>query len=241
MVTLKNANHFGIAGYYGLMATREKLIGLAFTNTSPWVVPTRGAERVIGTNPISFFASEDTFHLDMATSTVAAGKIEMKRRLGESMPESWAVDSSGNSTTDPEQFMGLTGVGGSEATGGYKGFGLGAMVGILCGPLAGGSFGKQIRQWRSVLENENPKTANLGQCFIAVNPAMFSDTYEKDLQEFAEMLRESKPMDGTNGPILPGDRAAKHEKMSENSINYRREVIDQIHAGLPDITPMKTI
>ena len=80
-MSLKNANHFGIAGHYGLMAVEKNMIGMAFTNTSPLVVPTRSRDLAIGTNPIAFFAGKDDFQLDMATSTVALGKIEMRRSL----------------------------------------------------------------------------------------------------------------------------------------------------------------
>merc|ERR1712179_289381 len=81
------------------MANEQNLIGMAFTNTSPLVVPTRSKDLALGTNPIAFFAGKNDLQLDMATSTVALGKIEMKRRLGQECPYGWGVDDKGQVST----------------------------------------------------------------------------------------------------------------------------------------------
>merc|ERR1712066_91661 len=242
MVSLKNANHFGIAGHYGLMAVDRGLIGMAFTNTSPLVVPTRSRDLAIGTNPIAFFAGKDDFQLDMATSTVALGKIEMKRRLNASAPSGWGVNEQGKVDTNPFNITGLLGLGGAEITGGYKGYGLGAMVEILCGVLSGSDFGKNIRRWQNVFENDECDSANLGQCFIAINPAMFNPNYKADLKEYANMLRGCKTAQGeAQGPIIPGDKSHAHCLDSLESIEYAASVIDQIHDAITNVPPMKKL
>ena len=237
IVSLKNANHFGIAGYYGLKALEKNLIGLAFTNTSPMVVPTRSKTPGLGTNPISFFAND--FNLDMATSTVALGKIEMKRREKQPCPEGWGVNESGQVETQADLVKNLLPLGGAENTGGYKGYGLSAMVEILCGVLSGANFGTNIRRWTQIWdEPDNAPKANLGQCFICINPKFFNPNFDEDLSEYCKQLRGHQHIDGEDSVIIPGDKSRKNvEKMSEYII-YSKEVIDQIHDQIPYIEPM---
>ena len=236
-VCMKNTNHFGIAGKYGLMAVESGLIGMAMTQTSPLVVPTRSCERVLGTNPIAFFAGD--YQLDMATSTVAWGKIEMKRRLDQDLPSGWAVNSSGKNENESKKAAGLTALGGAEMTGGYKGYGLSAMVEILCGVLSGGIYGKQIRRWQEQ-EDGDWKESRLSQCFVCINPEFFSENFEEDLQEFAAMLRGCEKS-GDEDVIIPGDRANGKFKETEDSdvITISKGVIDQIHKTVCDTAPMK--
>src|SRR5712691_2214721 len=104
VVAVRNSNHYGIAGYYTLMALEHDLIGISMTNAGPLVVPTFGRTSILGTNPISLAApamKENAFVLDMATSTVPRGKVEVFNRLGQPMPHGWAVDETGRSSTDP--------------------------------------------------------------------------------------------------------------------------------------------
>ena len=98
MVVAKMTNHFSICGHWALMAEKEGMIGMAFTNTSPKTYPTRGAGPTLGTNPICMIApagGDDNFCIDMATTTVALGKVEVERRKGNTIPSGWAVDSKG--------------------------------------------------------------------------------------------------------------------------------------------------
>lgn len=117
-----------------MRAMKQGLIGMSGTNTSPLMAPTRSMEPGIGTNPISFAApadNGDSFVLDMATTAVAVGKIEIQRRKGEKIPHGWAQDTKGNMTTDAELAFSsgcLSPLGGSEVTSGFKGYGLGAMI-----------------------------------------------------------------------------------------------------------------
>ena len=239
MVSMKNSNHFGIAGHYGLMAVEKNMIGLAFTNTSPQTVPTRGAEKKLGTNPIAFFASKENFQLDMATSAVAMGKIEMKKRLNEKVPKGWMVDEKGQVVEDPKLGNGLLGLGGLEETSGYKGFGLGAMVDILCGVLTGANYLNNVRRWQDNIS----EPANLGQTFICINPQFFSQDYQQDLQKFSDNLRKTKKIEGSDSKsvILPGDRANSHILENKDSVEYQRQVIDQIHVQLNHIEPMRFV
>ena len=125
---------------------------------------------MLGTDPISFgapAAEGDSFLLDMATTTVALGKLEVQMRKGGSVPSGWLVDSSGKESNDPtdlHQGGGLLYVGGMEETGGYKGYGLAMMVEVLCGVLGGGPYGPHIRRWNQ----KDNEVANL-VCMCTLN------------------------------------------------------------------------
>jgi LDH2 family malate/lactate/ureidoglycolate dehydrogenase len=149
--TVRNSNHFGIAGYYAMMALEHDLIGIASTDSIHYAAPTYGRDKQLGTNPFAFAipsGSEPPFVLDFATTTVTFGKIEVYARMGKRLLPGWAVDPDGAPTDDPAQaapggaLLPLGGFG--TATGGHKGYGLGALCEILCGVLAGGAFGARL-------------------------------------------------------------------------------------------------
>ena len=142
VVTARGSNHYGIAGFYGLMAQKQGLIGISMTNTSSLQVPTRAKVCTLGTNPIAVVApgqGDDCFALDMATSAVAIGKVEVQRRKGEPIPAGWGCDSEGKETLQPEGVQnggGLFPLGGTEITSGYKGYGLGTnRIRKYCSPI----------------------------------------------------------------------------------------------------------
>jgi LDH2 family malate/lactate/ureidoglycolate dehydrogenase len=155
-VAVRNSTHFGIAGYYALMAAREGMMGLALTNARPVVPPTFGAEPMLGTNPIAFAAPSDAgflFCFDAATAVVSRGKIEVYNRAEKPTPEGWVVDPAGQPLTDPRQILRDLGRGAAlllplggagEETGGYKGFDLATVVEILCASLCAGAFMKDL-------------------------------------------------------------------------------------------------
>jgi LDH2 family malate/lactate/ureidoglycolate dehydrogenase len=145
-VTCRNSNHYGAAANYSMMALAHDMIGLSMTNAGPAVVPTHGREAMLGTNPISFAAPAGRhfpFVLDMATSTVAIGKLNVALRWGKAIPPGWALDEEGRPTTDPTVAVTtrhLTPLGATRELGGHKGYGLAVMVDILSGVLAGAMF-----------------------------------------------------------------------------------------------------
>jgi LDH2 family malate/lactate/ureidoglycolate dehydrogenase len=129
-VSVQNTNHYGIAGYYVLKALERDLIGWAMTNSTKLVAPLRGAERMLGTNPIAVGfpgKEEPPIVIDMATCAAAYGKIEMARRRGEPIPEGWAVDGEGRATTNPDNMVAggaLLPLGSDRDRGGHKGYSL---------------------------------------------------------------------------------------------------------------------
>uniref|UniRef100_A0A0K0E9D2 Lactate dehydrogenase n=1 Tax=Strongyloides stercoralis TaxID=6248 RepID=A0A0K0E9D2_STRER len=232
IVTAKQSNHFGICSYYSEMAEKEGLISMVFTNTSPCVFHCRAAEKGMGSNPISLAAPSstegDNFSLDMATTTVAYGKIEVLQRKGQDeVPISWGANKNGIQSRSANEILsdgGLMPLGGVEETGGYKGSGLGMMVELLCGVLSGASFGKNIRFW----QKDTSGIANLGQCFIAIDPDCFEDNFKERCQQYLDETRNLKPVDEEKSVLVPGDVERKKKEMcyKKGGVIYEQYQID---------------
>lgn len=210
-VSVKGSNHFGIAGYYSIRAMEQGMLGMAFTNTSPKMVPTRAREMALGTCPISLAApanNGDSMVLDMATTVVALGKAEVKKTLHEQIPLGWGVDKNGKPTADPDEVLGEGGLlplGGLEETSGYKGYGLNLMVEIFCGILSGSAFGPFIRQWAL-----HDGISDLGQCFIAINPEAFAPGFSDRMSQLLDHCRNLEPVEGETEVLVPGDPERQH-------------------------------
>jgi len=156
MVAARNSTHYGIAGYYAIMAAKEGMIGITGTNARPSIAPTFGVENMLGTNPLTFGLPTDEefpFVLDCATSISQRGKIEHYARIGKQMPEGWVIDHQGLPVTDPDKALNgfLTGecalapLGGiGEDLAGYKGFGYATVVEIFSAALQSGIFLKAL-------------------------------------------------------------------------------------------------
>lgn len=215
-VVCRGSNHYGIAGWYTMKAVEQGLIGMSLTNTSPLVVPTRAREVTVGTNPLSVAApgkDGDSFVLDMATSSVALGKIEMANRKGVEIPHGWGVDSTGQETVYPDKVLtggGQLPLGGMEITSGFKGYGLAVMVEVFCGILSDAAFGPNIRRWSG-----DERVANLGQCFVALNPSVFAAGFEDRMQSLMDHLRNLKPIEGESAVLVAGDPEREHMRKVE--------------------------
>ena len=212
MTTVRHSNHFGIVGTYACMAAAEGLGGMAMTNATRLVVPTFGKEPRFGTDPIAFAVptSGDPFVLDMSTSTVAWGKIEIARRAGLPIPEGWGVDKDGRPTTDPNQVKGLTPLGGTKELSGHKGYGLAMMVEILTAPMSGNVWSNHVsRPW------EQEKPPGTGHFFMAWRIDAFRDPddFRRDMDDMIRELHETPRADDAPGPVLvPGDPEAESER-----------------------------
>jgi len=211
-VTAHGSNHYGMAGMYALQALKDSIIGLSFTNTSPVVVPTRAKDAAIGTNPLSIGApglNGDSVVLDMATTTVALGKLEINKRKGIPIPEGWALNERGEMETDPDiglKASRLLPLGGAEITGGYKGYGLGLMGEILTGILSGSKYGPDIPVWNG----PEKEVADLAQTFIAIDPKVFAPGFEDRLSNLMDHLRHMEPKDPAKPILVAGDVEKKH-------------------------------
>ncbi|MHA7829073.1 MAG: Ldh family oxidoreductase [Roseovarius sp.] len=162
-------------GYFTEQIARAGLIGLGVTNASPIVAPPGGKTRVIGTNPIAFSVPDDAggiaIQFDQSTTTVALGKITMAKAAGEPIPEGWAVDAEGRSTTDPEAAL----AGSLVSMGGYKGWGFGLMAELLAAGMTGGVVSRDV----APLKAPEGKPHDLGQYYLLLDPDVSGVFFER--------------------------------------------------------------
>ena len=205
---VRNSAHFGATGYYTNMAAEAGLIGMAATSAAGvQVAPTFGAEAKLGTDPWSFAApgrSGEPFLLDMATTTVAAGKIRNKANEGVRLPPGWVVTKEGLPSTDPtENQKGgfLTPLGGTPEGSNYKGYGLSVMVNILAAALSGATL------ITDPMHMKRPQGMDIGHFFLALDPALFraAEDFRADVAGFCDALRATKPVDPAQPVMVAGD------------------------------------
>jgi LDH2 family malate/lactate/ureidoglycolate dehydrogenase len=220
-VAVRNSNHFGIAGYYVLRALERDLIGWAMTNSSALVTPLLGLGRMLGTNPIAIAfpgLEEPPIVIDFATSAVAFGKIEIARRLGELIPEGWAVDAAGLATTDPQAVYdggALLPLGSTRLMGGHKGYALAMMVDVLSAVLSGANWGPFAPAF--AIEQEPPGSvgAGIGHFFGALRIDGFIevDEFGRQVDHLVRTFRSTPAAPGTAGPLVPGDPEREAERV----------------------------
>ena len=236
IVAARNSHHYGIAGYYSLMALEHDLIGISTTNAAPLVVPTFGRTAVLGTNPVSLAApamKENPFVLDMATSVVPRGKLEVYERRGKSMPLGWAVDKTGRGTTDPHSVLdalskrlggGILPLGGEgEEHSGHKGYGLALMVDVLSGVLSGAATGLGVD-----VVKEKP---NVGHFFMALDPSAFRpiEEFKRDMDHLARELKDSPKAEDQTRIYVHGEKSyARMEKYRREGIPVGVKVVEAI-------------
>ncbi len=228
LAVVRNSNHYGIAGWYALRAAQAGMIGFSVTNTSPLVAPTRAIKPLIGTNPIAIAAPAGRwgmFCLDMATSTIPRGRIEVAARRGESLPVGWAIGPDGRPATTPDAAIAgaLLPLGGLEETCGYKGYGLALAVELLTGILGDAAYGPNII---GLFSTEGQ--SNLGQAFWVVDPAAVDDAgaFEARLEHLLDQLTAAETVPDAPGRVLvPGEP----EREAERRADARGVALDARH------------
>jgi LDH2 family malate/lactate/ureidoglycolate dehydrogenase len=228
-VTVRNSNHYGIAGYYAMMALEHDMIGISMTNSGELVVPTFGRNSMLGTNPISVAApagEERPFVLDMATSTVPRGKLEVYNRHQKPMPRGWATDESGEPTPDASRVLnnlenskggGLLPLGGAgELFSGHKGFGLALMVDILSGVLPGAGYANNIY---TKDPSGKPKPADVGHFFGALSIDGFrpAEDFKQTMDDIIIRLRNTPKASGQDRIYIHGEK--EFEIQEDHQVN----------------------
>lgn len=203
IVTVRNSTHYGIAGYYAMMAAKENMIGITYTNARPSIAPLFGVSPMLGTNPIAFAAPTDLgydFVYDAATSITQRGKIEVLDRAEQRTPEGWVINNEGKTSTDTQQILkdliakraALVALGGiEEESGGHKGYGLAMMVEILCAALQKGSYLGELSGFNEAGEQV---THNLGHYFQAINIEAFTEigSFKKITGDIIRQIQNSR-------------------------------------------------
>lgn len=199
-VAVKNSTHFGAAALYSLIAAKKNMIGLSFTNSDSLVFPHGGKSAYLGTNPICFaapVAGEEPFCLDMATSSVAWNRILIHKKKNAPLEKGWAADENGEECLNPGNAVGLL------PLGGYKGYGLGLMVEILCSGLTGMPYGKHINPMYPL----NDGRRYLSHFFLAIDIKKFQNlkVFKKRLKNIVDELRSIPVADGHERVMVSGD------------------------------------
>ena len=198
-----NGNHAGCAGVYSTMPLAHDMIGVYMTvangnHMPPW----GGVERILGTNPISFAipaGKEPPIALDIATTVVAQGKVKLAAQKGETMPVGWMIDRKGQPLTDPKR----SGEGFLLPIGGYKGYGLNVVIGMLAGVLNGATFGRNVVDFTKDVATKN----NSGHMILAMRVDNFQpvEAFKKEMDRVIREIRESERMEGVDRIWLPGE------------------------------------
>lgn len=213
-VSVRNSNHFGIAGYHTLMAVEKDMIGFAMTNASPLVAPTFANEGLLGTNPMCYAFPAGKYPpviVDMATSAAANGKLEIAQRSGKAVPEGWIQDMKGKSSVDPHELKqggSLLPLGSDRDHGSHKGFGLSATVDILSAVLSGANYGPWVPPFVSFLEPpEDPVGKGIGHFLGAMRVDGFRpvDEFKSHLDNWIERFKSAKTISEEQKVIIPGE------------------------------------
>ena len=220
VAAVRNSAHFGACGFYSLMAVEAGLIGMVTTSASGiQVAPTFGAQARLGTDPIAFAAPGrpgEPFLLDMATTTVAAGKIRNKANENLPTPPGWLVTSTGAPSTDPREVSKggfMTPLGGTPEGSSHKGYGLAGMVNILSSALSGATM------VTDPMHTKKSGTMDIGHFLLALDPGLFRDAadFRADVAAFCDTLRATKPADPARPVAVAGDperRTAEKRRQS---------------------------
>jgi len=242
-VAVRNSNHYGIAGYYAMMALEHDCIGIAMTNASALVVPTYGRDAMLGTNPIAVAApagTERPFVLDTATSTVPRGKLEVYCRQDKPIPLGWATDDTGQPTADPCCVLqdlsersggGLLPLGGAdEEMGGHKGYGLGLWVDVMSAVLSGAAYANLVYPKAA---DGSPLPSRIGHFFGAWRVEAFrpADEFKAAMDDLQRRLKATPKADGQNRVYIHGEKEYEEaERRSRDGIHLHPKVAVDLRA-----------
>lgn len=213
-VSVKNSNHYGIAGKHAMMALEHEMIGLSMTNASPLVAPTFSTERLLGTNPIAVAIpakNQPPFVADFATTTAANGKLEILQRKQQEAPLGWVQDKEGNPTTNAnaaKEGGALLPLGGDREHASHKGYALGAIVDIFSAVLSGANYGPWVPPFVAFLQPpSDPVGEGIGHFFGAMRVDAFrpAEEFKTHMDNWIGRFREAKTIPNQEKVLIPGD------------------------------------
>ncbi|WP_321287418.1 Ldh family oxidoreductase [uncultured Sunxiuqinia sp.] len=237
-VAVKNSNHYGIAAYHAMMALKEDMIGISMTNASPLVSPTFSKSRFLGTNPIAVAIpakTEPPFIMDMATTTVANGKLEVLQRKGEDAPFGWAQDKEGQPTTDAftlKKGGAMLPLGGDREHGSHKGYCLGAMVDIFSAVLSGANYGPWVPPFVAFLDPPtDPVGDGIGHFFGAFRIDAFrpAEDFKNHMDNWIRTFRNAETVNPNDQVLIPGDPERKlTAERQQKGIPLQQAVVEDL-------------
>jgi LDH2 family malate/lactate/ureidoglycolate dehydrogenase len=237
-VSVKNSNHFGIAGYHAMKALAHDMIGMAMTNASPLVAPTYSLDRLLGTNPIAVAVpagDQPDFVADFATTTAANGKLEILQRKQLPAPDGWIQDRHGLGSTNPNELKdggALLPLGGE--TGSHKGYCLGSIVDIFSAVLSGANYGPWVPPFVAFLQPPaDPVGQGIGHFFGAMRIDAFRPAaeFKAHMDNWISTFRNARAVEGKQ-VLIPGD--------PEREMSQRR-LLDGIPLLEPVVKDLETV
>ncbi len=228
VVGVAHSTHFGAAAFYALRAAAQHMIGVAITNTLPLMPAVVGAARMVGNNPIAYAVPAGRHTpvvLDVATSVVAAGKIQRARGRGDRVPLDWGVDSAGVATDRPEAILES---GMLLPVGGHKGFGLAMIFDLLCGPLVGGAWSSGVAGL-SLPDHARPQ--NVGHLFMALDVAQFRPfpAFVEEIDLYIDLVHASPRAPGVERIYVPGEiESEMAESRRRDGIPIDSNILDDL-------------
>ena len=234
IVSVRNSNHFGIAGYYAKMASDQGLIGMAMTNSEAIMVPTNARMAMIGSNPIALAvpAKPYPFFFDASTSVVTRGKLEVYNKMDEPLPEGWALDKDGQPSSDAKDVLenivaknggGIMPLGGNtETLGSHKGYGFGMMCELFCSIFSQGTPSSQVNVG---------SRSDTCHGFMAIDPKIFGDpkAIEEHFSQFLQELRDAPKAEGAKRIYTHGEKEVEaYERYMQEGINVNINTVAEM-------------
>ncbi len=237
-VSVKNSNHFGIAGIHAMMALENDMIGIAMTNASPLVAPTFSIERLLGTNPIAVAipaGNKAPFVADFATTTAANGKLEILQRKNEATPAGWVQTSAGQPSTDASEVRNggaLLPLGGDKEHGSHKGYMLGSIVDIFSAILSGANYGPGVPPFPAYVPMpENMPGEGIGHFFGAMRIDAFRPAadFKTHMDKWIDRFSSAKTVAGEQNVVIPGEpETAMEAERTKNGIPLQASVVNEL-------------
>ncbi|MFP4619737.1 MAG: Ldh family oxidoreductase [Bacteroidales bacterium] len=240
-VATKNSNHFGIAGFYSMMALEEDMIGIAMTNANPFVAPTYSKSRLLGTNPVAVAIPAGKYPpyvADFATTPIARGKLTIKATQGESVEEGLVQDAEGRPSTDPDVIKkggAILPLGSDRAHGSHKGYCLNSIVDIFSAVLSGANFGPFVPpQVPFLAPPETQVGLGLGHFFGAMRIDAFQEKeeFKNRMDKWMETFRKAENIGGQPEVMIPGD---PERRMEEKTAREGIELLDSVKKNLREL------
>jgi LDH2 family malate/lactate/ureidoglycolate dehydrogenase len=237
-VSVRNSNHFGIAGVHAMMALQHDMIGMAMTNASALVAPTFSKQRMLGTNPIAVAipaGTEQPFVADFATTTASNGKLEILQRKDQPAPIGWVQTAEGQPSRHAHALKdggALLPLGGSREGASHKGYMLGSIVDIFSGVLSGANYGPWVPPFPAYVPMpEHMPGKGIGHFFGAMRIDGFREAgdFKKDMDQWIRAFRNAKPVNGHDAVVIPGDPEREYEKeRSAHGIPLNELVVEDL-------------
>jgi LDH2 family malate/lactate/ureidoglycolate dehydrogenase len=248
-VSVQNSNHFGIAGYYAMMALQHDMIGMAMTNASPLVAPTFSSDKMLGTNPIAVAApagEQPAFVADLATTTAANGKLEILQRKNLDTPSGWVQDKEGLASTDAHILKkggALLPLGSDREHGSHKGYALGAIVDVFSALLSGANYAPWVPPFPAFVPMPSRQPGKgIGHFLGALRIDAFrpADEFKRSMDDWIGGFRGAASIEGQQKVIVPGDpeREAQQQRMQQgiplesSVVKDLQQVADQFSLSL---------